>query len=263
MTTTYAAYSTFQRTYNDRLEQSLERGPIRREIEYFLKNIGRVETGDQLIDNPRLYRFAMTAYDLESQIFAKGLVRKVLREGVADPKALANKLVDQKFKTFATAFGFAEVGSRNVRDPRFIETVVKRYTAVTLETNAGEENLAVRLGAYFSRQAERVTNWYAVLADKALREVVFTGLGLPDTYNILDPDRLVSILEKRMDVEDLQDPLKREKFILRFAAQYDLKNGFAGADVSRAALAAPINPNGGGRIISIDPSTLGAARAFA
>jgi hypothetical protein len=260
MTSTYIAYRGFDRTYVDRLDAMTRAGPVQREIEYFVKNIGKIETGDQLINDPKLYRFAMTAFDLESQVFAKGLVRKLLREGVTEPTALANRLTDAKFRTFAKAFAFAEVGSFNVQNPEFVRQVVARYTAVKLETQAGDENIAVRLAAYFDRQSGRIGNWYAVLADKALREVVFTTLGIPDEFNVMNPDRLVEVLKDRFDIADFKDPEKRDKFIERFTVMYDVKNGAPAAELSRAALFAPLSQAGGGQIITIDPATLGAIR---
>ncbi len=261
MTSTYIDYRAFSRTYAERAEKLVTQGPSAREIEYFAKNIGNVSTGEELLADQKLYRFAMTAFDLESQIYAKGIVRKLLREGVEDPLALANRLTDQKFKTFAKAFAFKEVGDFNTKNPEFVAAVIERYTQVKMELNAGEQNIAVRLGAYFDRAAPRVSNWYAVLADKALREVVFTAFDFPEAIQASNPDRLVARLEDRFDIEDLKDPEKRADLIKRFTLMYDIRNGSPALESARTQLFAPLgNNSGGGQIISIDPGTLQAIR---
>lgn len=267
MTTSYISYLNYERTYETRQQAMLDSGAVRREVEYFIENIGNVSTGDELVDDSRLYRFVMVAFDLESQTFAKGLIRKLFEEGVRDTQdriALANRLTDQKFKTLAQAFAFAEVGDLNVKNPQFVAAVVERYTAVTLETRAGEENVAVRLGLYFDRRSPGLKSWYSVLADPALREVALTGLGFPPEVNSMNIDRLVQRLEERFDITDFADDDKRSRFIQRFTLQYDIRNGPpAGAGADRAALFPVLAASGGGApIISVDPSTLRAITRF-
>ncbi len=265
MISSYTSYLAYDRSYETRLVSMMKSGPVQHEVQYFAENIGKISTGDDLVADQRLYRFAMKAFDLESQIFAKGLIKKLLKEGVAEPTALANRLTDSKFRTFAKAFAFAEVGDYNVKNPEFVSLVIERYLKVNLETRAGEENVAVQLGLYFDRAAPRATNWYAVLADRALREVVLTGLGFPDEINVVGPDRLVEMLEDRYDIADLQNEEKRGKLIQRFTLLYDIKNGLSGSAMDRVSLfsAAPVNSrSSGGQIITIDPSTLGAISRY-
>jgi hypothetical protein len=263
MVSSYTAYLAADRNYVKTLKAMSASGPVQRDLEYFVENIGKVSTGDQLVDDPKLYRFVMTAFDLESQIFAKGLIRKIFKEGIQDPLSLANRMTDNKFKTMAKAFAFAEVGDYNVNKPEFVTAIVKKYLEVKIEAKAGEENVAVRLGLYFDRAAPNVSNWYAVLADRALREVVRVGLGLPQAMNSAGPDQLVKILEDRYDIADFKDAEKRDKLIKKFTLLYDLENGVSGPDMGRVALFNPINPSGGrGQIITIDPSTLGAITRF-
>jgi hypothetical protein len=233
-----------------------------REIAYFRENIGNVSSAEELLADERLYRFALTAFDLESQIDSRALVKKVLVEGVADPDSLANKLVDKKFRDFARAFAFAESGDRNVRNPNFAEEVIGKFRRVKLEGDAGEDNIGVRLAAYFDRKASNLTSWFSVLGDKALREVVFTALDLPNEMQRTNPDKLAEIFEDRLKLDELKDPEKRQKFLQRFTLMYDIRNGAPGT-VSNTLALYGIDPTldsggGAGGIVSIDPATLGA-----
>lgn len=230
-----------------------------REIEYFRENIGDISSAEELLANDRLFRFAVTAYDLESQISSRALIGRALEEGIEDEDALANQLVDRRFREFAAAFGFAEVGDRNVRNPNFVEEVIENFTRVRVETDAGEDNVGVRLAAYFDRQAGNFTSFFDILGDRALREVVFTALDLPNELQGTDPDRLAEIFEQRLDLDELNDPAGRAEFIERFTVLYDIRNGAPSAGANILSLfpgggAGPVNDG----VVAIDPSTLSA-----
>jgi len=237
-----------------------------REIEYFRDNIGKVKNAEDLIADFRLYRFVLRAYDLESQLRSQGLIKKVLDEGVEDPDSLANELIDDKYRILAGDLGFAEDGTKNVRNPNFATDVIERFERVTAETDAGVENVGVRLAAYFERQTPEITSWLDVLGDTALREVVFTAFSLPDELGTLAPERLVQILEDRYDIEDLQKPDQLDKFLNRFTVLYDVKNGPpSGAGGSSILTLYGITGDSGGSGssgVSIDSATLGATNLF-
>lgn len=259
MTSTYFNYISVERTFDRRIE-AVEKDPvIKREADYFRENIGKVSNADELIADDRLYRFSLIAFDLESQIFAKGLVRKVLDEGIEDPKALANQLVDRKWNTFARAFAFNEVGDFNTTNAEFVEGVIDKYERVKLEERLGEDSVAVRLAVYGDRKLPGVSSWFSVLGDTALREVVFTALDLPDAVAAQNPDKLAVLLEERFDIEKFKDPEELDKFLQRFSLMYDIKNGAPGV-VSNTLSLYGVDPTleGGSGIVSIDPSTFGA-----
>ncbi|MEM6913282.1 MAG: DUF1217 domain-containing protein [Pseudomonadota bacterium] len=235
-----------------------------REIEYFRENIGKVQNEDDLIADYRLYRFVLRAYDLESQIDSQGLIRKVLQEGVVDEESLANQLIDEKYRILAGDLRFAEDGTKNVRNPNFASDVIERFERVTAETNAGVDNVGVRLAAYFERQAPNIDNWLDVLGDSALREVVFTAFDFADEMGTLAPERLVKLFEARYDIEDLQKPEQLEKFINRFAVLYDVKNGAPSSSggSSLLSLYGVGGSAGGSGDVAIDSATLGATNLF-
>ncbi|MEM1397857.1 MAG: DUF1217 domain-containing protein, partial [Pseudomonadota bacterium] len=110
----------------------------RREIEYFLENIGNVKTAEDLTSDFRLYNFAITAFDLQGQENAQGLIQKLISEDFSDPESLFNRLQNIQFREFATFFELPGAGERNLLDKRSLMTVVDRYVAVTTEITEGE-----------------------------------------------------------------------------------------------------------------------------
>ncbi|MEM9262931.1 MAG: DUF1217 domain-containing protein, partial [Pseudomonadota bacterium] len=200
----------------------------RREIEYFLENIGNVKTAEDLTSDFRLYNFAITAFDLQGQENAQGLIQKLISEDFSDPESLFNRLQNIQFREFATFFELPGAGERNLLDKRSLMTVVDRYVAVTTEITEGEANPGVRLALYFERNAGDVQSYFGLLADRPLREFIFTAFSLPQELNQLPAERLADRLEELFDLNELQSAEGRDRLVRRFSAVYDLQNGPGG-----------------------------------
>src|SRR5690606_35411929 len=118
--------------------------------------------------------YAMKAYGLEDMAYAKGMLRKVLTDGVADSTSFANRLNDDRFLEFAKTFDFAAKGAETTAGATATTDVVDKYVRHSLEVDAGEENEGVRLALYFERLAPKVTSAYGLLADPAIWKVIQT-----------------------------------------------------------------------------------------
>ena len=197
---------------------------VRTETAYYTANIGKVKSIDDLMSNSRLYAYAMTAYGLDASIDNTDMMRKVLEDGVRDPDSYANKMTDKRYAAFAGAFNFEAYGDKATTYNPVLQPVADKFMRQTLEEDAGQSNEGVRLALYFQRKAPALTNWYEVLADKALASVVRTAFGLPDSFAAADIDKQVQLFERRMDIADFADPQKLEKFITRFTSLYEINN---------------------------------------
>ena len=93
-----------------------------------------------------------------------------------------------------------------------------------MEQEAGADNNGVRLALYFQRVAPTVKTPYGILADRALLQVVHTALALPVTMSNADIDVQANMISKKLNLKDLRDPKKLQKFIAQFSALYDLNN---------------------------------------
>jgi hypothetical protein len=194
------------------------------ETAYFQENIGKVESVDDLLNDSRLLLFALRAFEIENVPFSRAELSSILSGGVSDPDSPANKHSNENVKKLAMAFDFASLGEKTTTYVAAQDLAIAKYARQTLEVNAGQENEGVRLALYFQRKAPEIKNFYAILADTALAEVVRTALGLPDSVARADVDQQVKMLEKKFDIEDFQDPKKVEKFLARFTAMWELEN---------------------------------------
>src|SRR5215831_6251147 len=83
----------------DKQQAAFENSPtVQHDISYFRSAIAKVTSADDLVKDYRLLKFTLTAFGLDSQINSQALIKKVLSSDLSDPKAIANKLVDPRYK---------------------------------------------------------------------------------------------------------------------------------------------------------------------
>ncbi len=263
MSTTLSAYLTVANHLSQWRTIAAKAPEVQTATKYFEQNIGKATSGKQLVNNPRLFNYAMTAFGLGDRIYAKGLMEKVLQQGVTSKKALANTLNNSNILDFAKAFDFADNGSATTSSSSLVSQVVDKYIENSLETSQGQQDPGVELALYFKAHAPGVTSVYQILADKNLLTVVQTALGISPMTAAEPIDTQANMLTTKLKLPDFQDTKKLERFIERFCAQYDANNNAPGATPSSPSTTtlttaslfqtAPISGNG---IIEINPATL-------
>ena len=92
-----------------------------------------------------------------------------------------------------------------------------------MENDAGDENEGTRLALYFRRKVGSIKSAYGLLADPALAEVVRTAIGLPPEAVKSSVDTQARLIERKVDLKSLRDPVKLDQFIKRFAILWDAK----------------------------------------
>jgi hypothetical protein len=219
--TTIADYTRISSNMSKSLSATAQEPDVSRETAYYLANIGNVKSIDDFVNNYRLFSYAMQAYGLSDMTYAKAFMKKVLTEGISSTNSFANKLSDPRFRQFAAAFDFADLGSYATQATAATTGTTQQYVQQTLEQDAGNQNEGVQLALYFTRKASSITGPFQVLADKALTQVVQTALGLPPTVSSGDIDAQAAMLSKMITFSDWQDPAKVTQFAERFAAMWD------------------------------------------
>lgn len=191
---------------------------------YYKANIGKVKSAEDLLADTRLGGYVLYAFQLENEGLTRDDLIKVLNSDLTDPESPARKHENENVGKMAIAFNFDKHGEKATTFIAARDTTVPQYSRQTLEANAGEQNEGVRLALYFQRKAPDIKNFYNVLSDKALSQVVRTALGLPESMAQADIDQQVKTFAKKMNIEDLQDPKKLEKFVNRFTTMWEISN---------------------------------------
>lgn len=229
-----------QRTM-DTQRAALERSPLTaREIDYFKANIAKADTAEKLVADYRLLKVALGAFGLQGEVPKKALIRKVLEEGSVEPKAMANRLVDPRYRDLAKTFGYGDPGGALNDAPGFADKIVQRYRIQQFEEAVGAVDNDMRLALTFQRVVPELaarglddrTAWLSVLGDRPVREVFVKAFGLPTEFAALDVDRQVDDLMAKSErlfgtskIADFADPELRDKAIRRFLIRRQIEDG--------------------------------------
>lgn len=248
--TTVASYRLIATDLSRSLETLAERPDVARETAYYLDRIGNVESIDDLIGDERLYSYAMRAFGLADMAYAKAFIRKVLTEGIDNPRSFANRLTDLRYRELAQTFNFKRHGAATTAFERAQQGVVDKYVRQRLEEDAGQQNQGVRLALYFRRKAPTVSSVYDILGDRALLTVVQTALGLPPAMAAADIDKQGEAISRRLDVGELKSPDKLQSFIDRFLGLWELANPSAQQSPAALLIGRPVEAGLGPELLA-------------
>jgi hypothetical protein len=201
---------------------------VKQQTNYFLANIGKVTSAQQLVNNSKLYNYVMNAFGLGSQINEKALITKAL-EGGPGAGGFAASLNDPAITALVTAFNFKENGTTTTSSESVQQQTISSFYEQTLENNIGQQNQGAQMALYFKRMAPQITSPYSILGDKTLLKVVETAFNLPSSLSLESVDTQASEIGQLLNVSQLQNPTFLQKFIGRFTASYDAQNPTGGS----------------------------------
>jgi hypothetical protein len=196
---------------------------VQQETRYFQANITRIKSVDDLMKDERLLTYALAAFGLDIVTEDLDHIRELLEGGTRDPNAPVHD-EGSAYVAFVAALDFEGLGEAATTYSRAQKPASDKYLRQTLEENAGKENEGVRLALYFERKAAGITNFFQLLGDPALAQVVRTALALPAEFANADVDRQVKLFKEKLDIEYFKDPEKLAKFLQRFTALWDVAN---------------------------------------
>jgi hypothetical protein len=197
-----------------------------RAVAQFQAALPNIKTVDDLLNNRQALTGALGAFQLDSQIDAKALIKKILTEDSTAQTSLVNQLADPRYKQFAQAFqSLSTDGGAAINAAGFADKIVAAYGTNQFEEDQGNQNPAVREALYFARTAAQATSVYQVLSDPTLGDVVRTAQGLPPEEGALDVTQQVAGLARSgFDVTKLQDPAFVAKYVQRYLVMSDMNN---------------------------------------
>lgn len=188
-----------------------------------------VKTLDDFLSNRKLVDFVLQSKGIDPKDVDDDFMKKLFASDLSDPKSFANQQTDHRYIEIVTSFNFdakGNIGQREtgIQDRHDINNTDYFYLQQTLESETGDDSAGARLALYFKRMAPTINTAYDILGDTALLEVFRTTFELPAEMSSMDLDKQKAIVEKKLNLEDLQDPDKLDKFINRFTVMYDLAN---------------------------------------
>lgn len=189
------AYQVIARDMTATLSRVASQPLVARDSEYYLANIGKVESIEEFLGDHRLYSYAMKAYGLEDMTYAKAFMRKVLESDLSDASSFANKLVDKRYQEFALAFSFQ---TPQPQSSEGLSDVLSRYAEIA--GNAGLSEPAIRLIQMgYSQNIKTISSVDDLLGKKSVLDVALMAYGMTPKGN--DKEFLRKLL-----TSDLGDP---------------------------------------------------------
>lgn len=228
---------------------ALARDPqVARERARFEAGSARFASAEELVGDYQSLKVALTAFGLEADLPNKAFLCKILESDLSDPKSLANRLTDKRYRQFAEAFGLGAGGVP--RDPAATARRVSGlYLEREFERRVGEVDANLRLAMNAERElalmagragSER-TKWFEVMGTPPLRQVLEGALGLPKETIRLPIDRQADLFaeaaERRFGIRsfaDLRAPDTRRNLLDAFLARAGLQAAGASTPYSSA-----------------------------
>lgn len=209
---------------------------IKRNTDYFLENIGNVQSAEELVSDRKLLSVALGAFGLDDDINNKFFIQKVLEEGTLNEEAFANRLSDKRYAALSEAFGF-DLSPPNTILSDFSERVVSEYRARQFEVEVGNQDQNLRLALGLSRDLEELaaqdfqedTSWFSIMGNPPMRRAFELALGLPKEFAAIDIDQQLTEFKERSEATfgtsnpaDFTDPELQEKLVRTFLLRADL-----------------------------------------
>ncbi len=152
---------------------------VKRAVDAFTAGVSSAKTVQQLLANPAVMQVLLTANGLADQIPYTALAQKTLQSNLNDPKSLANKLTDKRWKPVVQTYDFANKGLKVIQDPKVISTIANAYAEVTWRQSLDAATPGLSNALTFRSEASTITSVDQILGDPVMRDVVTTALGIP------------------------------------------------------------------------------------
>lgn len=201
-----------------------------KKAENYQEKIQSIDTVSELLADREVVDVVIRAYGLDPDEVTDDFLKQAFGSDLSAPKSFVNQQPDNRWAELVASFNFDANGNLTretigtVQQRGEILETVNKYMRQTLEETEGASNEAVRLALYFQRAAPTITDAYGLIADDALMAVFRTTFGYSDEFSNMDVDQQARIIGENMELSDLQDPDKLERFLQRYTAMYDTEN---------------------------------------
>jgi hypothetical protein len=237
-----------QSTY-DRQLQSLSNSPqVKADRSYLIEKFSEPVTSEAFLNNKRLLRVALTAFDLGGEEWKRGFIDKVLKEAADPESTFLARLNNPKYTAFANAF--KPVNGKISVAPEQLDKIAAEFNKSTFEAAVGNVDDSMRLALNFEsdiaglvgKSSSEEAILYRLLGDVPVRTVLETSLNLPTDIRKLPIEKQADLLKTGLqklginDVKDIADPAQVDRLIKRFHAIQTVNSGNANYSPAANAL---------------------------
>lgn len=225
----YAGWNFLQSTYDRQIENFSNSPQIKRDLDYFTEKMSQPMTQAEFVEDARLRRVALTAFDLDGEAWKKGFIDKVLTESVDPESNFLPRLNNAAYTAFAD--DFRPVNGTIELSPEKVAEIAENYRQAAFRLAVGESDNSMRLALNFEANVgdlvgtgtNEEASLYRILGNVPVRSVLETALNLPAEFRKIPLEKqaemLSSAMESRLgirDIADLKNADVQERVIQRY-----------------------------------------------
>ena len=198
--------------------QTAKEAAVKLALARFAEGISRAKDVETALRDPRVSAVLLPALGLPDAVDMPGLAVRALMSNPSDPKSVAARLTDARWKSAASTLNLATRGMDALRDPAVQKKLTEGYTAYQWRVSKDNEANGIADALYFQQRmaSGRALSVYEVLGDAVLRRVVTGALGLPDAIAIQEVETQARAVTSRIDLSRLTDPRQATKLAERY-----------------------------------------------
>lgn len=172
--------------------------------EYFMRNISKVNSADELVRDYKLLTVSLRAFGLDADVNNRFFIKKVLESDPADEASLVNRLADKRYLQMNQAL---KLGMESPTGEIDVSDLAEKYVDRSFEKNIGERYPEIELALNAQRELPSLADstvsdnakWYHILGSKALRKVFEVAYGLGSSFSALPIDRQLSEIKAKAE----------------------------------------------------------------
>lgn len=238
-----------QATYDRQLASHSENPQVRADRNYLIGKLSEPITTEDFLNDRRLLRIAMTAFDLGGEEWKRGFISKALTEAADPTSTWLARLNNSKYTAFASMFASA-TGEIKLSEAK-VQELAAAYNTAAFELSVGEVDESMRLALNFQSELPKLigtgTNetamLYRILGDVPVRTVLEKATGLPESMRKLPIEKQAEMLKAAMQrtfgidkVSDLTAADKMDKAVQRYHAVQSVQSANYGTSGAANAL---------------------------
>lgn len=245
-----SGWKFLQSTYDRQLSTHANSPQIKADRAYLTEKLSEPMTTESFLNDKRLLRVAMAAFDLGGEEWKRGFIDKVLKEAATPGSTFLARLNNPKYTAFAEAF--KPVNGKITVAPEAIDKIAADFDEASFETAVGRVDDSMRIALNFKSEiSELVGNGnssdtailYRMLGNVPVRTLLETALNLPSEIRKLDIEKQATLVKDSLqqrfgitDLNDLTDPAIVDKIISRYHTMESIKSGAANYSPAANAL---------------------------
>ena len=246
----YGGWKFLQNTYSTQLQTFSDSAQIQNDREYLLEKLSQPVPVEEFLDDRRLMRITMTAYDLVGEEWKRGFVDKVLEE-VNDPEStFLARLNNPEYTAFAE--GLRPVNGNINLSQEALTGIADQFETVAFRVAVGDVDDTMRLSLNYQSKIVDIVGaessdeaiLFKLLGSVPIRSVLETSLGLPTEFSQLDLDKQADILQEQLqskfgitDLNDLTSLDNIDNVLKRYHAINSIQQGPSATTPGSTALA--------------------------